>query len=151
MSDSTSSSPPSPLPPKVEFLPNQSGNFNLREDILGERISDVTVGHVAAPIVYSVLVALGLVGNLLVIYVILSRRKMRHVWNLLLLNLAVADIAFLLLTGTFTTVHYFLQDWPFGGAFCRVVQYAMFVTCYVSVYTLVVVSVFRYYMTGTWL
>ncbi len=96
------------------------------------------------PGIFAVIVLLGLIGNILVIYVILTRPKLRTVTNLLLLNLAVADVSFLLLCGSFSTVHYALAEWPFGDTFCRVIQYLNYVTCYVTVYTLVAVSVVRF-------
>ncbi len=96
------------------------------------------------PGIFAVIVVLGLIGNVLVVYVILTRPKLRTVTNLLLLNLAVADVSFLLLCGSFSTVHYALAEWPFGDTFCRVIQYLNYVTCYVTVYTLIAVSAVRF-------
>ena len=50
---------------------------------------------VATPTVFAAITAVGTVGNLMVIYVILSRPTMRSVTNLLLVSLAIADVAFL--------------------------------------------------------
>ncbi len=86
----------------------------------------------------------GTLGNSLVIFVILAKKKLQTITNLLLLNLAVADISFLLICGSFTTVHYALTVWPFSDELCRVVQYLLYVTCYVTVYTLMAVSAVRY-------
>ena len=103
--------------------------------------------RILVPVIFGIVVLAGLAGNSLVAYVIVSRHKMRHVWNLLLLNLAIADIALLAICGTFTTVFYVTVDWPFGDVFCRIMQYFVYVTCYVSVLTLVTVSAMRYYIT----
>jgi len=52
--------------------------------------------EVAVPLLYGIVTVLGVVGNSLVIYVIVSRERMRTVTNLLLLNLAVADLSFVI-------------------------------------------------------
>ncbi len=55
-----------------------------------------------------------------------------------------SDICFLVICGTFLSIHYALTVWPFGDILCRIVQYLLYVTCYVTVYTLVAVSGIRY-------
>jgi len=50
--------------------------------------------EVTVPLLYGIVTVLGIIGNSLVIYVIASKESMRTVTNLLLLNLAVADLSF---------------------------------------------------------
>jgi len=52
--------------------------------------------EVIVPILYSIVTALGVTGNGLVIYVIVSKERMRTVTNFLLLNLAIADLSFVI-------------------------------------------------------
>lgn len=92
----------------------------------------------------SLIVIVGILGNALVIYVILSRPKLQTVTNILLLNLAIADVSFLLVCGSFTVAHYALLEWPLGDIPCRIIQYLLYTTCYVTIYTLTMVSVIRY-------
>jgi len=56
----------------------------------------------ATPFLFGLISLVGLVGNSLVIYVIISNKKMRTVTNLLLLNLAFADLSFVLVVPPFT-------------------------------------------------
>jgi len=49
---------------------------------------------VTVPILYGIVTVLGIIGNSLVIYVIVSKERMRTTTNFLLLNLAVADLSF---------------------------------------------------------
>ena len=100
--------------------------------------------QVLVPSLFAGIILCGLLGNCLVIYVILSRRNLQTVTNLLLLNLAISDVAFLLICGSFSVAHYVLTEWPLGLALCRIIQYFQYVSCYVTVYTLVAVSVVRY-------
>ena len=74
----------------------------------------------------------------------MSRAALRTVTNILLMNLAVADVCFLLICGGFTVAHYALMEWPLGDVPCRIIQYLLYVTCYVTIYTLTGVAIIRY-------
>ena len=100
--------------------------------------------RVTVPVLFGVVTLSGLVGNGLVIYVIVSRERMQTVTNLLLLNLAVADLAFVLVVPPFTAYQMAVEWWPFGDVACRLLHYLVNVTAYVTVYTLVAVAVMRY-------
>ena len=65
---------------------------------------------------------------------------MKNTTNLLILNLAVADLLFILVCVPATASDYVLMYWPFGLAWCRTVQYIIYVTAYVSIYTLVLMA-----------
>jgi len=67
--------------------PPQSDDYDYFSFILYE---------VAVPILYGLVTALGVTGNSLVIYVIVSKERMRTVTNFLLLNLAIADLSFVI-------------------------------------------------------
>ena len=100
--------------------------------------------RVTIPFIFALVVLVGIMGNILVIYVIMSRNRLRNVTNLLLANLAIADVSFLFICGTFTTVHYALESWPLSDILCRIIQYLLYTTCYVTVYTLIAVSAVRF-------
>ena len=70
--------------------------------------------------------------------------QMKNTTNLLILNLAVADLLFVLVCVPFTASDYVLMYWPFGLFWCRTVQYIIYVTAYVSIYTLVLMAGDRY-------
>ena len=100
--------------------------------------------RLAVPVLFGVVTLSGLVGNGLVIYVIITKERMQTVTNLLLLNLAVADLAFVLVVPPFTAYQMAAEWWPFGDVACRLLHYLVNVTAYVTVYTLVAVAVMRY-------
>jgi hypothetical protein len=99
---------------------------------------------VITPAVFAVITLVGAFGNVAVIYVIASQRTRRSPTNLLLVNLALADLAFLAVCVPFTAVKYAAMSWPLGDVTCKLVQYLLYVTAYVTVYTLVAVSALRY-------
>jgi allatostatin receptor len=100
--------------------------------------------RIVVPTIFGVIVALGLLGNLLVILVVLSDKHMRSTTNILILMLALADLLFIVLCVPFTAASYALPVWPFGTVWCKIVQYLIYVTAYFSVYTLVLMSLDRY-------
>ncbi|ELT98433.1 hypothetical protein CAPTEDRAFT_19607 [Capitella teleta] len=69
---------------------------------------------------------------------------MRNSTNLLIINLAVADLLFIIICVPFTALNYATHWWPLGRIFCKVYQYSINVTAYASVYTLVLMSLDRY-------
>jgi hypothetical protein len=101
------------------------------------------------PFLFGFVTLTGVIGNSLVIYVICRKRKMRTLTNLLLLNLAFADLAFVLVCPPFTAYVTVAQHWPFGGLFgnvvCKLMHYLLNVTAYVTIYTLVLIAALRYF------
>jgi len=67
--------------------------------------------EVAVPILYGVVTALGVTGNSLVIYVIVSKERMRTVTNFLLLNLAIADLSFVIVIPPSTAYVFAANRW----------------------------------------
>ena len=85
-------------------------------------------------------------GNVLVIYVIMSHAFMRSHVHVLLINLALADVAFLVCCVPFQAQSYADVDWVFGDVMCKVTHYVIYVTLYVTVWTLVSIAVLRCYV-----
>ncbi|CAK9301051.1 unnamed protein product [Gordionus sp. m RMFG-2023] len=96
------------------------------------------------PFIFSLIVLIGVVGNCLVIFVVLSNRRMQSVTNILILNLAVADLSFIVVCVPFTAMIYALFSWPFGTLACKMYQYMIHVCAYASVYILVLMSLDRF-------
>ncbi|XP_072518187.1 relaxin-3 receptor 1 [Salminus brasiliensis] len=96
-------------------------------------------------VVYSVVCALGLVGNVLVLYLMKSRRAWKKSSiNLFVTSLAVTDFQFVL-TLPFWAVENALDfAWPFGKAMCKIVSYVTAANMYASVFFLTAMSVARY-------
>ena len=109
---------------------------------------EFVVNAIAAPILYGIITLLGIAGNCLVIYVILTRQKLQTVTNILLFNLAVSDLSFVIICPPFTAYQMATKSWPFSGVFgeilCKLMHYSLNVTVYVTIYTLVLISIVRY-------
>ena len=135
----------SDMKPCVDRFVHEGASNGSDGSLLSQRDDfSVMLFKVTMPTLFGLIVFFGILGNLLVIYVILAKRKLRTITNLLLLNLALADVSFLFFCGSFTVVNYALTEWPLGDVVCRIIQYLLYVTAYVNVYTLVAVSAVRY-------
>src|ERR1041384_7943571 len=69
---------------------------------------------IVTPILFAVILLIGTIGNCLVLYVIASRREVRSITNLMLVNLAVADLAFLFTCVPYNAFKYAQDAWLFG-------------------------------------
>ena len=124
-----------------------NGSSNISENLNGTDPSNQAMEKVVAivvPIIFGVIAVVGFAGNLLVMIVVISNKQMRNTTNLLIINLAVADLLFIVICVPFTGALYAMPVWPFGTIFCKVYQYVIHVTAYASVYTLVLMSLDRY-------
>ncbi|KAK1152896.1 galanin receptor type 1-like [Acipenser oxyrinchus oxyrinchus] len=98
------------------------------------------------PLIFFLVFVFGVVGNTLVIAVLIlnKRGKSGSTTNVLILNLSVADLAFLLLCVPFQATIYSLPQWIFGPLLCKFVHYFVTVTMLVSIFTLAAMSIDRY-------
>ncbi|XP_067277985.1 mu-type opioid receptor [Pseudorasbora parva] len=92
---------------------------------------------------YSIVCVLGLVGNVLVMYVIIRYTKMKTATNIYIFNLALAD-ALATSTLPFQSVNYLMGTWPFGDLLCKIVMSIDYYNMFTSIFTLTTMSVDRY-------
>lgn len=104
---------------------------------------DSTIKPVVA-ICFSLIGITGFIGNTLVIIVVLMNPQMRSTTNILIINLAIADLLFVIFCVPFTAIDYITNEWPLGNAWCKTVQYLIIVTALASIYTLVLMSLDRF-------
>lgn len=101
-----------------------------------------TYKHYVYAVVYCVILAPGLLGNVLAIWVfrIYIRETKKAV--VFMMNLAVADL--LQVLSLPLRIYYYLNNtWPFGHPLCMICFYLKYVNMYASIYFLVCVSVRR--------
>ncbi|XP_035667130.1 somatostatin receptor type 5-like [Branchiostoma floridae] len=104
--------------------------------------SDV-ITAIVAPTVYGLVTAVGLVGNLLVIYTLLRHTKIKDATSYYILNLALAD-AFFMLGVPFISASSAMGRWVFGRAMCKIVLSMDAMNMFNSVFNVAVLSVDRY-------
>lgn len=69
---------------------------------------------IVVPILFSLIFIIGLFGNALVVIVVTMNASMRSTTNLLILNLAIADLLFIVFCVPFTASDYYFTHWQFG-------------------------------------
>ncbi|XP_060796531.1 relaxin family peptide receptor 3.2b [Neoarius graeffei] len=102
--------------------------------------------RVAIALVYTVVCALGLVGNALALYLLHSHhRQKQSSIDCFVMGLAFTDLQFVL------TLPFWAMDtaldfrWPFGRVMCKIVSSVTTMNMYASVFFLTSMSVARYY------
>jgi len=118
-------------------------DFSLESLAPHEKSTLETVVSIVVPITFGIVFIVGLIGNSFVIWTA-SKRHMRSPTNILIVSLAIADLLFIIFCVPNTAVDYVTNKWLFGEAWCKLVQYVIVVTVYVSVYTLALLSLDRF-------
>lgn len=105
--------------------------------------------RIIVPVIFCIVVVSGCIGNLLVLVVVVrNREQFTSTTNLFIVNLAVADLFFLVFCVPFHAVIYTAVGWPFGDAVCKLVHFVQFASMTASVYTLVAMSIDRFLAVG---
>lgn len=101
---------------------NSSGNWSwlVEEDYLKNSIAV----QVLIYILYLIIFVVGLLGNVLVVFVVAQNRAMQTVTNCFIANLALSDILLCVLAVPFTPLYFFLKEWIFGKILCHLVAYS---------------------------
>ncbi|KAJ8022902.1 Tachykinin-like peptides receptor 99D [Holothuria leucospilota] len=97
-------------------------------------------------ILFATITVLGVGGNAIVIYIVLWNRRMRTPTNYFIVNLAVSDFLSALMCINFTYYATMYMAWPFGRFMCKLVQFVQNASISVSIFTLVVISLDRYFV-----
>ncbi|KAJ1155133.1 hypothetical protein NDU88_007868 [Pleurodeles waltl] len=101
-----------------------------------------TFSKLLLPVVYSLICIVGLVGNIFVVLTFTFYKRTKSMTDIYLLNMAVADILFVL-TLPFWTV-YRSKEWIFGNFMCKLVQSVYKINFNCSMLLLACISIDRY-------
>ncbi|XP_043110532.1 mu-type opioid receptor isoform X1 [Puntigrus tetrazona] len=123
-------------------LVNANGSRCDRTAELDKSATPVIVAIIITAL-YSIVCVVGLVGNVLVMYVIIRYTKMKTATNIYIFNLALAD-ALATSTLPFQSVNYLMGTWPFGDVLCKIVMSIDYYNMFTSIFTLTTMSVDRY-------
>ncbi|XP_013395268.1 allatostatin-A receptor [Lingula anatina] len=102
------------------------------------------ISNLVVAVLFSIIVAVGFLGNLLVLLVIFTNKPMRNTTNILIANLAIADLIFIIICVPFTAAMFILKYWPFGDFWCHFVYYIIYVSAWASIYTMVLMALDRF-------
>ncbi|XP_068743187.1 QRFP-like peptide receptor [Montipora capricornis] len=104
--------------------------------------------QVLMTVLYSVIFPVSLLGNSLVLYVVFKKQNMRSALNLLIVNMAIADLLMTIFTMPYSVAFLFAGSEWFSGVFglilCKTIHFSMTASIASSVITLVVLTVDRF-------
>ncbi|GFR69659.1 neuropeptide Y receptor [Elysia marginata] len=114
------------------------------EDSQFEKVLEDT--KTVSMVLYPLLCVIAAVGNACVVYLVVSRRRMRsNVTNYFIASLAVSDgLMALILVPTNYVSNVLLDYWPFGATLCPLVTYLQIVIVFQNAYTMLAMSLERY-------
>nr|XP_039265703.1 cholecystokinin receptor type A-like isoform X1 [Styela clava] len=105
----------------------------------------ITGTKLAFIICYSIVLFLATVGNLFVIATLVMNKRMGTVTNFFLLSLAVSDLLMALVCIPVTLIGQVRVEFMFGLEMCKVMLYLMGVSVAISTFTMLAISLERYY------
>uniref|UniRef100_A0A0R3RIV5 G_PROTEIN_RECEP_F1_2 domain-containing protein n=1 Tax=Elaeophora elaphi TaxID=1147741 RepID=A0A0R3RIV5_9BILA len=91
------------------------------------------------------LMAIGVSGNLLVVYIVMRQKKLWTSMNFFLANLAVSDLLVLLICLPPTVVNDITKTFWFNSTVCKAIVFFQNTSVYVNILTLVCVSLERWH------
>ncbi|KAF6212176.1 hypothetical protein GE061_012697 [Apolygus lucorum] len=108
-----------------------------------KNVSEAT--EVILIIIYSALIFLGVLSNVVVSFVVARRPQMHTARNLYIVNLTVSDLTLCMICMPFTLVHIINRPWTLGVALCKLVPFVQGTNIMVSVGTITVIALDRYF------
>ncbi|KAF6099045.1 C-X3-C motif chemokine receptor 1 [Phyllostomus discolor] len=102
----------------------------------------VGFGTTFLPIVYSLVFAFGLVGNVLVVFALTHSRKPKSITDMYLLNLALSDLLFVVTLPFW--IHYQIRDEGFHNAACKLTTAFFFIGFFGGIFFITIISIDRY-------
>ena len=94
-------------------------------------------------VAYVLVMVLGIVGNLLVCYVVYRNKQLWYPLNFLIVNLAICDV-FQSFSLPFTMNKLILRFWSLGNVMCKITSAMQTLVTFVSTFTIVSIAIERY-------
>ncbi len=113
-------------------------------NILQNYICPIREDYVKRLIIFMLLIAFGIIGNVAVLCIIMKHRHLRNAPNILISNLAMADLAYIMVYAPLAFENEIHPCWTSGRLLCAMRNYAPVVCRCACVYSLVALSRERY-------
>ncbi|KAM6954443.1 neuropeptide Y receptor Y8b [Aplochiton taeniatus] len=114
-------------------------NFEFSE-VCPQSVGGVTFQIVA----YSTMIAVGLIGNSCLVFVIVRQKEMRNVTNILIANLSCSDILLCVWCLPINIIYTLMDHWILGEALCKITPFVQCISITVSIFSLVLIAMERY-------
>ncbi|KAL3887975.1 hypothetical protein ACJMK2_000360 [Sinanodonta woodiana] len=118
--------------------------YDMEWEEYEELLKFISLTRIIIPVLYGLITIFGLLGNILTIAVVLLHKANKGITKYFILNLAIADLLYVIVCVPFQAIYAVLHSSPFGDSWCRIHTYLEYVCFFASMYILVLVSVDRY-------
>ncbi|KAM3836067.1 neuropeptide Y receptor type 1-like [Diretmus argenteus] len=95
-------------------------------------------------VAYSTVIAVGLVGNSCLVFVITRQKEMHNVTNIFIANLSCSDILMCIVCLPVTIIYTLMDHWILGEALCKLTPFIQCISVTVSIFSLVLIAMERY-------
>ena len=124
-----------------------NGSFEHEGELYQNRIPlNLRVGMTLA---YVIIFVISLVGNILLIYVTFKTPHLKTTTNLLVANMAVADLMITFLAMPYCVIYLYLQNVWFSGRVgditCKITQYSLALSIAASILTHILIAIDRFF------
>ncbi|CAN9513499.1 unnamed protein product [Ophioblennius macclurei] len=131
----------------MELLPNTNHNQALRREILWNATEDCSLsvsGTTFLIMAYSTVMAVGLIGNSCLVFVITRHKEMQNVTNIFIVNLSCSDVLMGVICLPVTIIYTLMDRWILGDALCKLTPFVQCMSVTVSIFSLVLIAMERY-------
>lgn len=94
--------------------------------------------------IFSIVIILGIFGNLLVIWTVLFNKQMRTSNNVIIINLAISDLILCFFSIPFNAYKTLRHTWAFGNFLCRLTPFFQATNVFVSSMSITAIALDRY-------
>ncbi|XP_075054634.1 P2Y purinoceptor 2-like [Mixophyes fleayi] len=100
--------------------------------------------YVLLPVSYGIVFCVGIILNVLALYIFLFRLRPWNASTTYMFNLAISDMMYVISLPLL--VYYYSQgdNWPFGAALCKIVKFLFYTNMYCSIFFLLCISIHRF-------
>lgn len=95
---------------------------------------------------YISVIVIGLVGNVVVVFIVARSKHMQNVTNIFIANLALSDIGLCTFSLPVQLYYQLTNKWIFGEIMCKIIFAAFAVPMYVSTLTILLIACDRYWL-----
>ncbi|XP_028852481.1 neuropeptide Y receptor Y8b [Denticeps clupeoides] len=95
-------------------------------------------------VAYSIVVAVGLVGNTCLVLVITQQKELRNVTNIFIANLSCSDILVCIICLPVTLIYTLMDSWILGEVLCKISPFVQCISITVSILSMVFIALERH-------
>uniref|UniRef100_A0A8C9P562 G-protein coupled receptors family 1 profile domain-containing protein n=2 Tax=Spermophilus dauricus TaxID=99837 RepID=A0A8C9P562_SPEDA len=108
-----------------------------------EKVNIKELGARFLPPLYSLVLVVGLLGNVVVVLILTKYRRLKVMTNIYLLNLAISDLLFLFTLPFW--IHYVgWKEWVFGPFMCKLLSGFYYLGLYSEIFFIILLTIDRY-------